>query len=104
MGNQLKEFILIMLIKTYDKIQLNHPGEVAVLDKNMLFIANSNGNSPLIQVRYRDSLKTLETKESKLKQIEGKEKEDTNDEEEEEDEDEDDLYKEEEEEETQNDK
>ena len=33
MGNQLKEFISIMLIKTYDKIQLNHPGEVAILDK-----------------------------------------------------------------------
>ena len=72
MGNQLKEFISIMLIKTYDKIQLNHPGEVAILDKNMLFIANSNGNSPLIQVRYRDSLKTLDTKESKLNKIEEK--------------------------------
>lgn len=85
--------------KTYDKIQLNHPGEVAILDKNMLFIANSNGNSPLIQVRYRDSLKTLDTKESKLNKIE--EKEDNKDDDDNDDDDEDDLYKEEEEEETQ---
>ncbi|KAL6451970.1 CFT1 Protein CFT1 [Candida maltosa Xu316] len=73
--------------KMYEKLNLTYPGEVAVLDKNLLFFANSNGNSPLVQVKYRDSL------DNKEEDVSGKNTDD--------DDEDDDLYKEEEEEEEQ---
>ncbi|KAI5955342.1 CFT1 [Candida jiufengensis] len=74
--------------KMYNNIKLTYPGEVASLDKNLLFFANMNGDSPLVQVKYKNSLKVIETEEEE----EEEPKEDSDD---------DDLYKEEEEEEQQ---
>ncbi|RCK58790.1 Protein CFT1 [Candida viswanathii] len=81
--------------KLYEKVKLTYPGEVAVLDKNLLFFANSSGNSPLVQVKYRDSL--TDSKSRAVEEEESEEEDDKKDD----DEDDDDLYKEEEEEEEQ---
>lgn len=72
--------------KMYDSIKLTYPGQVASLDKNLLFFANLNGDSSLVEVKYTSSAKVIEKKVKEEK---------------EEDSDEDDLYKEEEEEEEQ---
>ncbi|RLV96208.1 Protein CFT1 [Spathaspora sp. JA1] len=38
----------------YQQVKLCYPGEVAILDHNLMFFANENGNSPLVQFRYTD--------------------------------------------------
>ncbi|KAI5970540.1 CFT1 [Candida margitis] len=73
--------------KVYDSVKLTYPGEVAVLDRNLLFFANHNGDSPLVEVKYTSSSNVVEKEEKEEQQ--------------EEDSDEDDLYKEDEEEEGQ---
>ncbi|KAI3405525.2 CFT1 [Candida oxycetoniae] len=88
-----KLFIEVVDKQMYNNIKLTFPGEVAVLDKNMLFFSNFNGDSPLVQVRYRNSSKVIEQEEDAQKEEDEKIEEDESDE--------DDLYKEEEEEEQQ---
>ncbi|KAG7666054.1 CFT1 [[Candida] subhashii] len=78
--------------KLYENVKLTYPGEVAVLDNDLLFFANENGNSPLVQVKYSDANQSHIKNENHANCVDEKEVED-------EDEDEDDLYKEEEEEE-----
>ncbi|CAI5759340.1 unnamed protein product [Candida verbasci] len=59
-GKSIKKiFIEQVDFKMYQNIQFTYPGEYAILDKNLIFIANKNGNSPLIQIKYRDSLKII---------------------------------------------
>ncbi|EGW35444.1 pre-mRNA 3'-end processing factor CF II [Spathaspora passalidarum NRRL Y-27907] len=76
----------------YSQIKLCYPGEVAVLDHNLLFFANENGNSPLVQFRYTDVDQKRITQEA-AKEEKKEEKDD--------EEDEDDLYMDEENEEEQ---
>ncbi|CAK9441251.1 uncharacterized protein LODBEIA_P51200 [Lodderomyces beijingensis] len=94
-GKSIKRiFIETVDPKMYNDIKLTLPGEVAVLDKNLLFMSNLNGDSSLVEVKYRDSSsKVVEAEQDNEEQGESGEAG--------EDSDEDDLYKEEEEEEQQ---
>lgn len=53
-------------------ITINYPGEVATLDNNLLFLANRNGNSQLVQYKYQEEPKMK-------KQIQNIQEEDDND-------------------------
>ena len=68
--------------KACDAIKLTYSGEVATLDNNLLFFANMNGDSPLVEIKYSSSAKVVE------KQVLDKKEEDS---------DEEDLYNEDEE-------
>ncbi|KAG2735725.1 hypothetical protein G9P44_001939 [Scheffersomyces stipitis] len=89
-GKSIKKFTIESVDKLlYSDIKLTFPGQIATLDNNLLFFANHNGNSPLVQFKYQDE--ALNPK--KLAKIVDEDSKN-----EDEDEDEDDLYKDEEEE------
>lgn len=49
----IKRFALEPVLDShYSSVSLTYPGQPAFLDSNLLFIANSNGNSPLLEVKY----------------------------------------------------
>ncbi|KAK6454955.1 pre-mRNA 3'-end processing factor CF II [Scheffersomyces xylosifermentans] len=92
-GKSIKKFTIDTVEETlYKDVQLTFPGDVAALDNNLLFFANQNGNSPLVQYKYQDS--SLNPKKATAHKTE----KDDDEEDENEDDDDDDLYKDEEEE------
>ncbi|CUM62970.1 uncharacterized protein PRCAT00000530001 [Priceomyces carsonii] len=43
----------------YSSVKLSYPTKAAVLHNNLIFIANKNGNSPLIELSYRENEKGI---------------------------------------------
>ncbi|KAI5959420.1 CFT1 [Candida pseudojiufengensis] len=90
-GRSIKKiFFEIVDKKMYNEIYLTYPGEAAVLDKNLIFFANMNGDNPLVQIKYRNSSKMIEKEEEVEDEMVDAKKESD------EDDDDDDIYKEEE--------
>ena len=105
-GKSIKRVFIDVVDKNmYDKIKFTFPGEIAVLSKNLLFMSNLNGDSPLVQVKYRNSKILEDTRGTRrVEKGKGAEKNKNNEspnEVDDDDDDDDDLYKEEEEEEQQ---
>lgn len=53
--------------ENFQNIDISYPGEIALLDNNLLFIGNKNGNSPLIEYRYEGGADDMVDKEEHVK-------------------------------------
>ncbi|KAK6200166.1 pre-mRNA 3'-end processing factor CF II [Scheffersomyces amazonensis] len=89
-GKSIKSLNIEVIDKIlYNSVNLVYPGDITVLDNNLLFFTNQNGDSPLVQFKYKDS--SIKSEKSNGKPtVNGKE--------EVEEEDDDDFYNDEEEE------
>lgn len=57
----------------YSSVQLTFPGQSAVLDSNLVFMANSNGNSPLVEIKYLRDEQVTEQVKAKDEEMDGDE-------------------------------